>query len=356
MPCASPSPRPLRTDVAAVQARPLHRARRVPNALLRRLDTPDTLPARLPAHALDAALEGPEHRLLAATLRARAAEARGLAAALPATMRGRAGRARMQRLAARLDALLALPALAAVPRTAQPPAALPLRGTLAPGYREAFALLERVRQRLTVAPGRLPAPLRSLHLLYETWAFLAIAEACAAATGARLDPRRLMRGTGAGARLRLGPLQLVFRAAGGVRLVLERAPQVHAPLMPHALRPDVRLVRTVGEGPPSWTILDAKYRLDRTPGYVARVGVPGPPLAALGALHRYRDALVDAHGARRTTLAAALYPWHDDGGWADSLLAHSLDALGVGAVPALPGHTASLEALIEAVVAGQRGR
>jgi hypothetical protein len=344
---------PLRTDVRGVRDLPAHRARRVPPGLLRRLDRADQAGTRLPLPALDAALEGPEHRYLAAALRAAAGDARRLAAVQPRTPRGRVARGRMIALADRLDALLALDPLAAVPATTAPPAHVPLRGALAPGYREAFRLLALVRQRLTLGAGRLPARLRSLHLLYETWAFLAVAEALAAATDARLDPRRLLWGRGAGLRLRLGPVRLAFRAPGGVRLVLERAPLLGAPLMPHALRPDLRIVRTVGEAAPEWIILDAKYRLDRTPGYAARLGVPGPPAAALGALHRYRDALVDAAGIRRTTLAVALYPWRDNGRWADSALARSLDALGVGAVPALPGATDALTALIEDVVRGR---
>ena len=242
-----------------------------------------------------------------------------------------------------------------MPASALPPAALPLRGTLAPGYREAFRLLGLVRQRLRVGDGRLPAPLRALHLLYETWAFLAAAEALAVATGTRLDPRRLLRGHGAALRLQLGPVRLAFRTPGGVRLVLERAPLLASPLMPHALRPDLRIVRKVGEGAPEWTVLDAKYRLDRAPGYLDRIGAPGPPAASLGALHRYRDALVDAQGVRRTVLAAALYPWRDDGRWAGSTLAASIDALGVGAVPALPSATDALDALIEGIVAGTYG-
>ncbi|HYE56876.1 MAG TPA: DUF2357 domain-containing protein, partial [Rhodothermales bacterium] len=311
---------PLRTDVRSLRALPAHRARRVSPGLLRRLERAEQEGARLPLPALDPALEGPEHRYLAASLRAAAEDARRLAIAQPRTPRGRAARSRMIALAARLEALLALDPLASVPVTAAPPAHVPLRGTLAPGYREAFRLLALVRQRLKLGAGRLPGRLRSLHLLYETWAFLTVAEALASATGARLDPRRLLRGQGAALRLQLGPVRLSFRAPGAVRLVLERAPLLRAPLMPHALRPDLRLVRTVGESAPEWIVLDAKYRLDRAPGYVTRLGAPGPPAAALGALHRYRDALVDDDGERRTTLAVALYPWRDDGRWAGSVL------------------------------------
>jgi hypothetical protein len=53
-------------------------------------------------------------------------------------------------------------------------------------------------------------------------------------------------------------------------------------------------------------VLDAKYRVDTSPAYLARYAAPGPPEDALHTLHRYRDAL-------RLTHAIALFPGHRPG-------------------------------------------
>ncbi len=315
---------------------------------------------RLPAPRLDPTLDTPEHRYLAFHIGAATRSARRVARAIAATTaRSAAARDVLVRLADRLDALLALAPLDAA-RGQAPPPAPPLRATLAPGYRDALAVLAAIRQRLRIeaalrsATDALPARLRPLHALYETWAFLATAHALAAATGARLDLRRLVRPTGAAHVPTLARARIDVRAAGGVRLRLVRAPYVAHGLVPQ--RPDALLVRQVSQAPAVWHVLDAKYRLDRSPGTVARHGLPAPPHDALGALHRYRDALVDATGTRRVATAAALYPWRESasegGSYAGSRLARSLRTLGVGAIPLLPGATDDLAAWIDALVAG----
>ena len=134
------------------------------------------------------------------------------------------------------------------------------------------------------------------------------------------------------------------------RLALVRAPTLAGGLAPQ--RPDLLLVRQKGDEPPVWHVLDAKYRLDARPDTLDRLGVPAPPPEALGALHRYRDALVAPDGRRPVASAAALYPWRDDGRYAGSRLASSLATLGVGALPTLPGATDALRVWMEDVVRG----
>ena len=103
-------------------------------------------------------------------------------------------------------------------------------------------------------------------------------------------------------------------------------------------------------------VLDAKYRLDTSPGYVRRYGIPGPPPSVYNDLHRYRDAIVDSLGRKRVVQALALYPYHPTEAqpYAGSRLADLVDRVGVGALPLLPGETASLRAWLMKVVEAAR--
>lgn len=335
---AAPLPAPVAT----------HRLRRLQPTAAARLVRPtasDT-PARIVQPALVFTFDTPEHRYLAAHLRAAAHDTRLLARGYSNSPRGRAGRDRLDALALRLERLAASGPLADLPPDLVPPAAAPLRLAQAPGYREAAHVLRLVRQRLSLGEGgRVRARLKALHRLYEAWAWLALVDTLGALTGRRVPAPRLVRpdATGTRLRLRLGPARLVFPAPGGGRLVLHHAPRFSGPPMLVPQQPDVVLVHERAGAPDRWLVLDAKYRLDRSEAYVARFGVPGPPTAVLADLHRYRDALVRPGGIRSVTHAVALYPERlDADAWGASGLAGSLAEAGVGAVPALPGSLGAL--------------
>ena len=351
---------PLRAAAPAPALVPAHRTRRASPALERRLgrgaagtEEADARPLRLPGSALAWTSDVPEHRYLAAHLRAAAHDARRLAARQPSSARGRAGRERLAALATRLDALVARGPLADVPPEAPPPGAAPLRLSQAPGYREAAHLVRLLRGGLGLGAGLVRARPRALHRLYELWAYLAVAEACARLASKRLPAHRLVRASPDGTRLRLRRAPLVFRMTDGVRLVLRAHPRLDAPGALLAQRPDLLIERHDPRGGVRLYLLDAKYRLDRSPGYLSRHGVPGPPEAALGLLHRYRDAVVDEAGDRPVVAAAAVYPWRDDDRYPGSRLAGSLAGIGVGAIPALPGATFALRAWLARIAAGE---
>ena len=357
---------PLRHAVPAPAAVALHRLRRVPPAAAGRLarasdgSSSDFAAPRLVQPALAWSADTPEHRYLAHHLRAAAHDARLLARGLPPSLRGRAGAERLGALAGRLERLSVLGPLGEVPSDAPPPAAAPLRLGQAPGYREAAHVLRLVRQRLSLGEGGpVRARLRALHRLYEAWTWLAVVEALGAATGHRVPPHRLVRTDASGTRLRLrvGPSRLVFPAPGGGRLVLRHAPRFDAAPALVAQQPDLLLEqypRGDRTAPPARAfVLDAKYRLDRSDAFVARMGMPGPPAAVLGDLHRYRDALLAPGGQRFVTHAAALYPHRASWpAWQASALARALGEIGVGAVPVLPGSTDVLRRVLAAWIGG----
>jgi hypothetical protein len=112
------------------------------------------------------------------------------------------------------------------------------------------------------------------------------------------------------------------------------------------------------DGSAARVVLDAKYRVTADPEYVERYGSPGPPEDALNVLHRYRDAIVrpgNGPGPERIVgRAAALFPFREAelGAFGASRLWRSLDGLGVGAIPLLPGSTEYLEAWVGTILDG----
>lgn len=78
-----------------------------------------------------------------------------------------------------------------------------------------------------------------------------------------------------------------------------------------------------------------------------KYGTPGPPEDAVNQLYRYRDAIVDDQNPprRRIVEALALFPFKDWPGteYSDNRLYHSLDKVGIGALPFLPSETNYVE-------------
>ena len=315
---------------------------------------------RLPARRAVYTLDTPEHRWLAAQLR----QIRARLARLTAEERRRSAGLRharalrelddMARRTARLAALEPWRAL-----EGEAPATPTLRLLTAPGYREAYQACLLLRRGLTLEGGPLALSLKDLHLLYEYWCFLTLVRLAAEATGAGLPAERLFTVDRFGLRMRLrrGRAQTVTFALGdGRRLAITYNPRFGGKgyLVPQ--QPDLMLTLERPGGPRTRYILDAKYRLDASPAYVRRFGVPGPPADALNALHRYRDAIRDDDRQGRTVAqAVALYPYREPapGTYAAARHGQALEEVGVGAIPLLPGATAHLEAWLRGVLTGE---
>lgn len=224
------------------------------------------------------------------------------------------------------------------------PAVAPLVLRRRPAYAAAFDALRRLDHGLSLRAGALDVAVQDLAVLYETWVALAVVRATAEALGADVPARPFgvwARGTDVA--LRRGQAHAVRLASPetGARVEIAYNPRFPAPPALLAQRPD--LVLTVWAGPdagPRRVVLDAKYRRDDSAGYRRRHGAAGPPEDALGALHRYRDAIAD--GGPPVTVAAALFPGDPDDAFRRSRLWTSLGTLGVGAVPLRPGRADAL--------------
>ena len=316
-------------------------------------DTP--LRERMPSQAACTTLDTAAHRWLAAQLNLiRTRLSTFLATTRPAGPRGprvRAELAAMLRRVARLaDREPFRDVRGGAPRTP------PFQLHRAPGYREAYQACLCLRDGLTLSGGALGLGVKDLHLLYEYWCFLTVVRLAGAATGRPLSAALWPAVERKGLRLGLRRGQtLVFPLAEGGRLTCTYNPRFSGPgyLVPQ--QPDILLALERPDGRCDRYVLDAKYRLDASPGYRRRYGVPGPPTGALNDLHRYRDAILDpARTGRSVVEAVALYPYREEtpGAFAASRHARLLREVGVGALPLLPGATEYLAAWLAERLAG----
>ncbi|MEM6326390.1 MAG: DUF2357 domain-containing protein [Bacteroidota bacterium] len=222
-----------------------------------------------------------------------------------------------------------------------------------PAYRNAFDALRLLDAGLGVAEGEIEAAWLGAARLYETWVALAVAQEAARAVGAERPASVFGADTlGARVRVRRGRASVVRVSGprGEIKVAYEprfgRAPALLAQ------RPDLFLTLKRPGAAPRRAVLDAKYRRDESPGYLRRHGAAGPPEDALGDLHRYRDAIVDASGQRLVERAAALFPDAFALAFRESRLWTSHEAVGVGAIPLVPGDRDGLREWLENWVGG----
>jgi predicted component of viral defense system (DUF524 family) len=249
----------------------------------------------------------------------------------------------------RLARLLRLGPLAAADAATAPPAPTP-RLLAAPGYAEAYDACRALALGLALADGPVPHATKELWLVYEIWCTLTLARAIADVLGQEIPPAAFFRAEHRGIRflLRRGRRHAVTFEGDGVRVRLAYNPRFGDGLVPQ--RPDLLLTVERG-GSAQRFVLDAKYRRDDTARYLRRYGTPGPPEDALGDLHRYRDAIVDRQGRRRVAEAVALFPVLDaPEAFGESRLWASIERIGVGAIPLVPGVTDGLDRWLRRVL------
>lgn len=216
-----------------------------------------------------------------------------------------------------------------------------------PAYAHVFDALLQMERGLALRDGALDVGTQDLAVLYETWAALAVVQSLAASLGVDAPARPFgadLRGTSV--RLRRGRAHAVHLSSGELDVAVAYEPRFPAPPALLAQRPDLMITIRRG-GSVERIVLDAKYRRDDTAAYRRRHGAAGPPEDALGSLHRYRDAIVEAP---RVRTAAALFPGTADDAFYASRLWTSLDGLGVGAIPLRPGARDALDRFTRALV------
>jgi Domain of unknown function (DUF2357)/PD-(D/E)XK nuclease superfamily len=343
----------------------IHRLRR-PDPALRRAATrglgtgePTYVPGiglirqRLPTQPTRESLNTPEHRWLRhqlqmVTIRLASIYSEIAAELSAAESAGRSARnlkAEEAEVSNMLDRLQHLRALAPFAHaTGAPPTGTPsltlINGL---GYRESYRALLALRLGLSLDGEQIDFSLKDLHVLYETWCFVRLAQLVASLTGAKSTGDIIAPVVGSGLRVRLkaGQRSEITFDAGHRQLALLYNPTY--PGLTGNQRPDIVLELRDEGWPRIIVVFDAKYRLHSDDDYVNSFGSAGPPIDAVNALHRYRDAIVVATGAERgrpTVKGIALFPLPTELAeqFHESKLFASIELLGVGALPFTPNN------------------
>ena len=286
-------------------------------------------------------LDTPSHRWLAARLghvTTRLGRVMDEEAERPGTDRRRLVLAELEALRRQLGRHLRRGPLAEV--TGAGPSVPPLALRRRPAYATAYDALRQLDGSLARAEGEVRPSLLDLAGLYEAWCALALVRETAQVLGIEPPAAPLgLRRAGVDVRLRGGHRSAVRLKGNGVEVELAYAPRFASSRALLEQRPDLLL--TVRGRSTRRIVLDAKYRRD---GASARYGVAGPPAEAIGALHRYRDAILGPGGTPGWIHGAiALYPPAPDlASFEASRLWTGLADIGIGAIPLIPGQTAWL--------------
>lgn len=100
-------------------------------------------------------------------------------------------------------------------------------------------------------------------------------------------------------------------------------------------------------------VFDAKYRLQFDPEYRKLYGGVGPRVDDISTMHRYRDAIVEKRSgsySRIVCSACVLFPWGDTAAYSGHAFDQSLDAVGIGGLPFLPGCVDLVAARLDRIV------
>ncbi len=213
-----------------------------------------------------------------------------------------------------------------------------------PVYRQVFETLRLLEYGLAVGGQEVETAWLGTARLYETWAVLQVVRVAARVLGtpAPEAPFGLVA-SGASVRVGRGRHRAVILRGESGSLEIAYEPRFAGPPGLLAQRPDVLLTFRASGAPPRRAVLDAKYRRDDSDAYAARHGAAGPPEAALGDLHRYRDAITDVSGDALVDVAAALYPHRAAPSFENARLWRANAEIGIGAIPLVPGDDVWLE-------------
>lgn len=210
----------------------------------------------------------------------------------------------------------------------------------APGYREAYQSILHLRMALMLEGDVLKTSITDLAELYEVWCYLAIIQIVSRLTGTPTKLEDLLEFKSSGVSMRLRPGRSssveISDTNGCVKISYNRPFAMQTGVQ----RPDITIEIARANLAPIYLLMDAKYRLNATSQAMNSRLPPGPPIDAIGQLHRYRDAiLIDTPSRGRPVVrAVALFPLNSSNseGWCDHPLYKSNDEVGIGALPFLP--------------------
>lgn len=256
-------------------------------------------------------------------------------------------RAELAAMARKIDALLSAPFLRDVSdSTLARPTSMALNKH--PTYSRFDRLARLLNGGLSFAGNAVPIGVKDTALLYEYWCFLKIVSIL----GSRFELERqsvvkinryrtavtLAKGKSAAIlfthRATNKPLYLVYNKLFG------RLPTINQ-------KPD-NVIQLASED--RFYVFDAKYRLQFDEEYINQYGGAGPTTDDINTMHRYRDAIVLPHPMNPSQYktgvvigASVLFPYPNEQEYTGHRFYKSLDSVGIGGIPFMPGAASLLE-------------
>ncbi len=230
-----------------------------------------------------------------------------------------------------------------------PPGFASMQLLSAPGYRDCYRTCNMLSLGLQVEGGTVNLSLKEISTLYEYWCYLTLIHHLSIQTGQPLPVEQLVKASHSGLEivLKKGKESTIsFEDENGRRITVVYNKKIAGDSVLVPQYPDLMITLEESGWPALNMLLDSKYRVRFEEDYVKTYNAPGPDIDAVNALHRYRDAILESNTTptdsrpKRTIIqAAALFPYREsiDGSYRQSKLWQSLDKLGIGAIPLLPG-------------------
>jgi hypothetical protein len=249
-----------------------------------------------------------------------------------------------------------------------PPQSLALH--LAPGYREFFTTFLDILSGLKISGGPFELSEKDLAVLYEMWCFIKLGNILRKKFAIETVPEWLKAcHKGIGVALQKGKTsKLSLKSVKGETIHLLYNPEERTPT--GNKYPDNTLeIRKSGSTPGFHYIFDAKYRLCDDENYVKTHGAPGPPVETINRMHAYRDQIVAKvespidspdnssllwdWGRRKyiqkSIAGFILFPYTGQDATHNTFF-QSINKVGIGSLPFLPGQTRYVEHLLEQLV------
>lgn len=207
------------------------------------------------------------------------------------------------------------------------------------GYRETAQIFNDLEKAFTITEGIQLINSRLIAELYEEWCYLKVATLVSEITNGAIDPRQSIDITN-------GNLRIRFGKNGRSRMIITAnendeysvAYNKEYKTITGVQKPDIVIEINTGHSNPTILVLDAKYRLTDHDDY-GRAIAPQPPVDAINALHRYRDAIYIApqnRSVRPVVKCVILYPPSPQQDMNNLPYWESISQVGIGAIPLKP--------------------
>lgn len=234
---------------------------------------------------------------------------------------------------------------------------------MAPGYRDVYRCYLMLLKGLHISSDMFSISVKGLAELYEYWCFLKLNALLRKKYRLERNDLIAIDRKGITVNLKKGQAScLTYKNPRNGETFTITYNQSFTKLPTISQRPDnILKLNKSGSSADYQYIFDAKYRISVEDEYIKAFGQAGPPEDTINTMHRYRDSIIGSAESkddlRRDVFGAfVLFPHNDELAYAGrknnspSKFYDSLEHVGIGALPFLPGQTTLVEELLDELI------